>query len=159
MVAPLTIIAAAKLAANSVSKIKALCEQGAELHQMGKQLSDFFSAKQDIEKQHEELQNPPVWKKVLAPGSTQAMAIDAVIQRKRTQELMMELHRTLKFRGIDWSEVVAEKKAIEAMRQKQIYARKEIIRKWTEGILVIVATLLTFGIIGIFIYIYSQRDK
>ncbi|WP_278369054.1 hypothetical protein [Pseudoalteromonas lipolytica] len=156
---PLTIIAAAKLCANSVKQIKNLCDQGAELHQMGKQLSDFFSAKQDIEKQHEELQNPPVWKKVLAPGSTQAMAIDAVIQRKRTQELMMELHRTLKFRGIDWSEVVAEKKAIEAMRQKQIYARKEIIRKWTEGALIIFATFLTFGLIILFIYIFSKRDK
>ena len=33
---PLTIVAAAKLCASSVSKIKALCEQGAELHQMGK---------------------------------------------------------------------------------------------------------------------------
>ena len=73
---------------------------------------------------------------------------------------MVDLHRTLKMRyGADiWTEIVAEQRKIEAERQRLYYARKELIRKWTEGTLVVLACILSVGIVLLFIYIAMRRD-
>ena len=160
MVEPLSFLSAIKVCSSAVKQVKNLVEQGAEIHQCAQHIGKFFAAKQDIEKAKAQAENPPIWKKVLKPESAQAEAIEAVIQRKRSIELMVDLHRTLKMRyGADiWTEIVAEQRKIEAERQRLYYARKEFIRKWTEGILVVLACLLSVGLIMLFIYIAMRRE-
>ena len=161
MVEPLSVIAAIKVCSSAVKQVKNLVEQGAEIHQCAQHIGKFFAAKQDIEKAKAQAENPPIWKKVLQPESAQAEAIEAVIQRKRAMELMVDLHRTLKMRyGADiWTEIVAEQRKIEAERQRLYYARKELIRKWTEGTLVVLACILSVGIVLLFIYIAMNREQ
>lgn len=160
MIEPLSVIAAIKVCSTAVKQVKNLCEQGAELHQCSKQIASFFGAKQDIEKAKKQAENPPIWKKVLKPHSAQAEAIEAVIQRKQALKLMGDLHRTLKMRfGADiWTEVVAEQRKIEAERERIYYKRKELVRKWTEGILVVFACFLSVGLILLIIYIVMNRE-
>ena len=106
-----------------------------------------------------EAQNPPLWKKIA--GADTAKSIEIVMQRKRSQELMSDLHRMLKMAyGPDiWQEVIAEQRAMEAERDRQYFRRKRILKIWIEGTLTVIAVLLSVGLICLFAWISFSKEK
>ena len=159
MVEPITTaVMAMKVCSAAVKNVSKLIEDGREIHDCQKSIVAFFSAKSDIERiKKEEVDDPPLWKKIA--GDDTAKAVEVVMARKKSIALMGDLHRMLKMAyGPDiWKEVIEEQRKIEKDRERRFFKRKRIIRLWLEGFLVTLATVIFFGLVGLFIWIFVHK--
>ena len=144
---PLTITAALSVATKSYGLIKKTIEAGAEFEQVMGLMSRWWGACQDIGKANEVAKKPPLFKKLTFQDS-QKEALDAFVAKKKMEEMKSELRTMLLYRfGPEaWKELCQMEREIRQQRQDMIYAQKERIRSFFDGVAIVVAVTFIIGL-------------
>lgn len=136
MIDPVTAIGLATTAYNG---IKQAVSTGREISDMGKQLGQWATAISDLDFAHKQLENPPMFKRVLSSNIEQD-ALEAWAHKKKAQEMREELRSyiSLYYGPSAWDEIVKIEAEMRKKRKEMEYAaieRKETIIAWIVGIL------------------------
>lgn len=136
MIDPVTAIGLATTAYNG---IKQAVSTGREISDMGKQLGQWATAISDLDFAHKQLENPPMFKRVLSSNIEQD-ALEAWAHKKKAQEMREELRSyiSLYYGPSAWNEIVKIEAEMRKKRKEMEYAaieRKETIIAWIVGIL------------------------
>lgn len=150
MVDPITAIAAATTAFNTVKK---LVEAGREIEDVAGQLGQWFTAASDIAKAEEYSKNPPLFKKLTNAKSVEQEALDAIIAKNKLKEQETTLREMIMYRyGINtYREMMQMRKDLRAQREKAVYRQKEKRKKMIEGIIIIAALSISSAILWFFV--------
>lgn len=131
--------------------IKTALSNGAELHAVGKQLTQFFDAKSQIERN----------------AQKKGKGTDDFFAREQIRQQEEEFLQALIYQGRpglveDWWQFQADRKkerdAEERAIKAKIQKRKELLYNWFVGILVATAGLTGIGLILLLIYIVLRGD-
>lgn len=150
MVDPITAIAAATTAFNTVKK---LVEAGREIEDVAGQLGQWFTAASDIAKAEEYAKNPPLFKKLTNAKSVEQEALDAIIAKNKLKEQETTLREMIMYRyGINtYREMMQMRRDLRAQREKAVYRQKEKRKKMIEGIIIIAALSISSAILWFFV--------
>ncbi|MBR19894.1 MAG: hypothetical protein CMA64_07095 [Euryarchaeota archaeon] len=147
MVDPITAVATATAAFNAIKKG---FEVGRDVEGMAGDLGRWMGAVSDIKKAEEYSKKPPLFKKLFAAGSVEEEAMQSFMAKKKAEDMREELRNIISFtRGPNaWQELLKTEADIRKKRQEMIYAQEERRRKLMEVIMIILAVLLCFGVVG-----------
>ena len=152
MVDPFTAVAAATNAFNTVKKF---VHAGQEFENCMGQMGKWYSAVSDFRKGQQMQKNPPIFRKLLAPGSVEEEALNLLIHEKKVMEMEKELQQMLNFRfGFGtWDELKDMQRKIRAQRQKEVYAAAERRQAIINGVAVTLLTAAAVFTLGGMIYL------
>ena len=124
MIDPITAITAATAAFNTVKKF---VHAGQDFENCMGQMGKWYTSVSDFRKGQQMQKNPPIFKKLLAPGSVEEEALNLLIHEKKVMEMEKELQEMLnaRFGYKTWDELKQLQRKIRADRQKQIYDAAE----------------------------------
>ena len=152
MIDPFTAVAAATTAFNTVKKF---VHAGQEFENCMGQMGKWYSAVSDFRKGQQMQKNPPIFRKLLAPGSVEEEALNLLIHEKKVMEMEKELQQMLNFRfGFGtWDELKDMQRKIRAQRQKEVYAAAERRQAIINGVAVTLLTAAAVFTLGGMIYL------
>ena len=152
MVDPFTAVAAATTAFNTVKKF---VHAGQEFENCMGQMGKWYSAVSDFRKGQQMQKNPPIFRKLLAPGSVEEEALNLLIHEKKVMEMEKELQQMLNYRfGFGtWDELKDMQRKIRAQRQKEVYAAAERRQAIINGVAVTLLTAAAVFTLGGMIYL------
>jgi hypothetical protein len=151
-------VTAIGLATTAYNGIKQAINTGKEISDMGKQLGQWATAISDLDFAHKQLENPPMFKKVLSSNIEQ-QALEAWAHKKKAQEMREELRSyiSLYYGPSAWDELVRIEADMRKKRKEMEYAaieRKETLIAWTIGI---VAFLIGCAFLVGFIWVLMPK--
>ena len=119
------------------------------------QMGKWYSAVSDFRKGQQMQKNPPIFRKLLAPGSVEEEALNLLIHEKKVMEMEKELQQMLNFRfGFGtWDELKDMQRKIRAQRQKEVYAAAERRQAIINGVAVTLLTAAAVFTLGGMIYL------
>jgi hypothetical protein len=119
------------------------------------QMGKWYSAVSDFRKGQQMQKNPPIFRKLLAPGSVEEEALNLLIHEKKVMEMEKELQQLLNFRfGFGtWDELKDMQRKIRAQRQKEVYAAAERRQAIINGVAVTLLTAAAVFTLGGMIYL------
>jgi len=119
------------------------------------QMGKWYSAVSDFRKGQQMQKNPPIFRKLLAPGSIEEEALNLLIHEKKVMEMEKELQQMLNFRfGFGtWDELKDMQRKIRAQRQKEVYAAAERRQAIINGVAVTLLTAAAVFTLGGMIYL------
>jgi hypothetical protein len=146
-------VSALAIATSAYNVIKKGIEMGRELEDMGGQLGSWFSAVADVKSAEEEAKDPPLFKKLIASGSVEQQALQALMARKKIEQQERELRELIVYRwGTDaYVEMIRERAKIKDTRAKALENQRRKMRKLIQNTLTIGVILALVGIIIAFI--------
>ena len=105
------------------------------------QMGKWYTGVSDFRKGQSMQKKPPIFKKLLNPGSVEEEALNLLIHEKKIGEMELELQQMLNMRfGFGtWDELKQMQRKIRADRQKQVYAAAESRQAIVNGIAIILA--------------------
>ncbi len=120
---------------------------GRELEDMGGQLGTWFSAVSDVKSAEEEAKDPPLFRKLIAKGSVEQEAMQALIARKKIEQQEKELRELIVWRwGTDeYTAMMRDRARIKDTRAKAIQNQRRKMRKFIANTLTI---LVIIGLVG-----------
>jgi hypothetical protein len=141
LIDPFTAVAAATTAFNTVKKF---VHAGQEFENCMGQMGKWYTSVSDFRKGQQLQKNPPIFKKLLSPGSVEEEALNLLIHEKKIAEMELELQQMLNMRfGFGtWDELKTMQRKIRADRQKQVYAAAEARQAMLNGLAVVLALLV-----------------
>lgn len=118
-------------------------------------MGKWYSAVSDFRKGQQMQKNPPIFRKLLAPGSVEEEALNLLIHEKKVMEMEKELQQMLNFRfGFGtWDELKDMQRKIRAQRQKEVYAAAERRQAIINGVAVTLLTAAAVFTLGGMIYL------
>lgn len=122
MVDPVTAIATATAAFNTVKKMVAM---GRDVEDTLSQVGKWYGAVSDLNEAERDVKNPPLFKKIVASKSVEEEAMNVYAAKKRAQQQEKELRELLMYTyGPDgYKELVDLRRRIKNEREKTIYAQ------------------------------------
>ena len=140
-------VSALALATSAYKAIKKGIEMGRELEDMGGQLGTWFSAVSDVKSAEEEAKDPPLFRKLIAKGSVEQEAMQALIARKKIEQQEKELRELIVWRwGTDeYTAMMRDRARIKDTRAKAIQNQRRKMRKFIANTLTI---LVIIGLVG-----------
>ena len=153
MIDPITAITAATAAFNTVKKF---VHAGQDFENCMGQMGKWYAGVSDFRKGQQLQKNPPIFRKLLAPGSVEEEALNLLIHEKKVREMEKELQEMLnvRFGYKTWDELKQLQRKIRTDRQKQIYdvaERRQAFINGTAITLLLGAMVCTIA--GIFYFI------
>jgi hypothetical protein len=146
-------VSALAIATSAYKVIKKGIEMGRELEDMGGQLGTWFSAVSDVKSAEEEAKDPPLFRKLIAKGSVEQEAMQALMARKKIEQQEKELREIIVYKwGTDaYVDMLRDRARIKDTRAKAIQNQRRKMRKLIANVLTIGAILTLVGIIVAFI--------
>ena len=140
-------VSALAIATSAYKVIKKGIEMGRELEDMGGQLGTWFSAVSDVKSAEEEAKDPPLFKKLIAKGSVEQEAMQALLARKKIEQQEKELRELIVWRwGVEeYTAMMRDRTRIKDTRAKAIQNQRRKMRKLIANVLTITAIL---GLVG-----------
>jgi hypothetical protein len=140
-------VSALAIATSAYKVIKRGIEMGRELEDMGGQLGTWFSAVSDVKSAEEEAKDPPLFKKLIAKGSVEQEAMQALLARKKIEQQEKELRELIVWRwGVEeYTAMMRDRTRIKDTRAKAIQNQRRKMRKFIANVLTIVVIL---GLVG-----------
>jgi hypothetical protein len=140
-------ISALAIATSAYKTIRKGIEMGRELEDMAGQLGTWFSAVSDVKSAEEEAKDPPLFKKLIAKGSVEQEAMQALMARKKIEQQEKELREIIVYKwGTDaYVEMMRERVKIKDTRAKAIQNQRRKMRKLIANVLTITAIV---GLVG-----------
>lgn len=156
MIDPLTALAAANAAFNTV---KRLVEAGREVEDVAGQLGKWFEAASDINFAKEQAESPGVIQSLFRSGSVEKQALDATIARERLKEQESELRSliVLRYSPQVYKDMMALRRDIAARREKAVYKRKQLVRGLIDGFAVALFIAATGGLGWLVFLIMAEK--
>jgi hypothetical protein len=158
MIDPLTALGVATTAFKGIQK---LVNAGREIEDVAGQLGQWFSAVSDIRQADAEAKNPPLFKRMVHAKSIEQEALDAVIAKKKAEEMEAQLREMIIYRyGMDTlREMYAMRRSIREQRERQIYKREQLKKNIQDGILITLLLLSGIGAIWFFIWLITTKGN
>jgi len=143
------------IATTAFNTIKRGIEIGREIEDMGGQLGSWFNAVSKISTTNQKAQRPSVFKKFLSSGSVEQEALDALIAKKKVQEMESELRTIIIMRyGIpEYKEMIEMRRKIIRDKERYIAQRKKKLRDLVLYAMIAIATIILTYIIGLIVYL------
>lgn len=140
-------VSALAIATSAYKVIKRGIEMGRELEDMGGQLGTWFSAVSDVKSAEEEAKDPPLFKKLIAKGSVEQEAMQALLARKKIEQQEKELRELIVWRwGVEeYTAMMRDRTRIKDTRAKAIQNQRRKMRKFIANVLTIA---LILGLVG-----------
>jgi hypothetical protein len=140
-------VSALAIATSAYKVIKRGIEMGRELEDMGGQLGTWFSAVSDVKSAEEEAKDPPLFKKLIAKGSVEQEAMQALLARKKIEQQEKELRELIVWRwGVEeYTAMMRDRTRIKDTRAKAIQNQRRKIKKLIANVLTITAIV---GLVG-----------
>jgi hypothetical protein len=153
---PVSLIATASAAYNAIKKG---IEIGRELSDMGSQLSTWASALSDLDFLEKKAKNPP-WYKSFS-SSVQQEAIEIFAAKHKAQQMRDELRTYIGFMygPHRWDELVRIEAEVRKQRQQHEYAKKEMIDKIVNAVLIGLCSLTSAGLIWAVIWFVLENKS
>lgn len=140
-------ISALAIATSAYKTIRKGIEMGRELEDMGGQLGTWFSAVSDVKSAEEEAKDPPLFRKLIAKGSVEQEAMQALMARKKIEQQEKELREIIVYKwGTDaYVDMLRDRARIKDTRAKAIQNQRRKMRKFIANVLTITAIV---GLVG-----------
>jgi len=124
MIDPVSAFALATAAFNGIKKA---VEVGRELEDVAGFFGKYFQGVSDVNKAAEEAQNPPLFRKLLSAGSVEEEAMNALIHKKKIQQMESELRQLITLRyGVEaYKEMMQMRRQIREQRERTIYRQAQ----------------------------------
>lgn len=154
MIDPLTALAAANAAFNTV---KRLVEAGREVEDVAGQLGKWFEAASDINFAKEQAENPGVIQSLFRAGSIEKQALDATIARERLKEQEAELRSliVLRYSPKVYADMMKLRVELREKRQLSVYKRQQVVKALIDAFAVVLFICLTGGL-GWLVFLMTQ---
>ena len=145
-------VSALAIATSAYKVIKKGIEMGRELEDMGGQLGTWFSAVSDVKSAEEEAKDPPLFKKLIAKGSVEQEAMQALLARKKIEQQEKELRELIVWRwGVEeYTAMMRDRTRIKDTRAKAIQNQRRKIKKLIANVLTSTAIVGLLGAIVAF---------
>jgi len=145
-------VSALALATSAYKAIKKGIEMGRELEDMGGQLGTWFGAVADVKNAEEEAKDPPLFKKLIASGSVEQQALQALFARKKIEQQEKELRELIVWRWgtEEYTAMMRDRVKIKDTRARALQAQRRKMRNFIINTLTIVALLGLTGILIMF---------
>jgi hypothetical protein len=140
-------VSALAIATSAYKVLKKGIEMGRELEDMGGQLGTWFSAVSDVKSAEEEAKDPPLFRKLIAKGSVEQEAMQALIARKKIEQQEKELRELIVWRWgtEEYTAMMRDRARIKDTRAKAIQNQRRKMRKFIANVLTI---LVIIGLVG-----------
>jgi len=142
-------VSALAIATSAYNVIKRGIEMGRELEDMSGQLGTWFGAVADVKSAEEEAKDPPLFKKLIASGSVEQEALQALVARKKIEQQERDLRELIVWRWgtEEYTAMMRDRARIKDTRAKAIQNQRRKMRKLIANILTIAVILSLVGII------------
>jgi len=136
-------VSALAIATSAYKVIKKGIEMGRELEDMGGQLGTWFSAVSDVKSAEEEAKDPPLFRKLIAKGSVEQEAMQALLARKKIEQQEKELRELIVWRwGVEeYTAMMRDRTRIKDTRAKAIQNQRRKMRKFIANVLTILVII------------------
>jgi hypothetical protein len=145
-------VSALAIATSAYKAIKKGIEMGRELEDMGGQLGTWFGAVSDVKNAEEEAKDPPLFKKLIAKGSVEQQALQALFARKKIEQQEKDLRELIVWRWgtEEYTAMMRDRVKIKDTRARALQAQRRKMRNFIINTLTIVALLGLTGILIMF---------
>jgi hypothetical protein len=145
-------VSALAIATSAYKAIKKGIEMGRELEDMGGQLGSWFGAVSDVRNAEEEAKDPPLFKKLIAKGSVEQQALQALFARKKIEQQEKDLRELIVWRWgtEEYTAMMRDRVKIKDTRARALQAQRRKMRNFIINTLTIVALLGLTGILIMF---------
>jgi hypothetical protein len=146
-------VSALALATSAYKAIKKGIEMGRELEDMGGQLGTWFGAVSDVKSAEEEAKDPPLFKKLIAKGSVEQQALQALFARKKIEQQEKELRELIVWRWgtEEYTAMMRDRVKIKDTRERTAQNQRRKMRNLVMNTLTIIAFLGLTGLLIMFI--------
>jgi len=146
-------VSALAIATSAYNVIKRGIEMGRELEDMGGQLGTWFGAVADVKSAEEEAQDPPLFRKLIAKGSVEQEAMQALLARKKIEQQEKDLRELIVWRwGVEeYTAMMRDRTRIKDTRAKAIQNQRRKMRKFIANTLTIILIAALTGLLVMFI--------
>ena len=146
-------VSALAIATSAYKAIKKGIEMGRELEDMGGQLGTWFGAVSDVKNAEEEAKDPPLFKKLIAKGSVEQQALQALFARKKIEQQEKELRELIVWRWgtEEYTAMMRDRTKIKDTRARAAQAQRRKMRNFIINSLTIVAFVALTGILIAFL--------
>jgi hypothetical protein len=140
-------VSALAIATSAYKVLKKGIEMGRELEDMGGQLGTWFSAVSDVKSAEEEAKDPPLFRKLIAKGSVEQEAMQALIARKKIEQQERELRELIVWRWgtEEYTAMMRDRARIKDTRAKAIQNQRRKMKKFIANTLTIIVII---GLVG-----------
>lgn len=153
-------ISALAIATTAFKAVKSLVEAGREIEDVTGQLGTWFSAVADINNAAEDKKKPPFYKKLAKNSqSIEQEALDALVAKKKVQEMERELWQMVSYRyGQDaYREMMQLRKEIAKKRDLEVWKKRRQIQQMIDIFIVSVLVLSGVGIIALLVWLIKTQ--
>jgi hypothetical protein len=146
-------VSALALATSAYKAIKKGIEMGRELEDMGGQLGIWFGAVSDVKNAEEEAKDPPLFKKLIAKGSVEQQALQALFARKKIEQQEKELRELIVWRWgtEEYTAMMRDRVKIKDTRERTIQNQRRKMRNLVMNTITIIAIAALTGLLGVFL--------
>jgi hypothetical protein len=146
-------VSALAIATSAYGAIKRGIEMGRELEDMGGQLGTWFGAVSDVLYAEEESKDPPLFKKLIASGSVEQQALQALFARKKIEQQEKELRELIVWRWgtEEYTAMMRDRVKIKDTRERTIQNQRRKMRNFIMNSITIVVLLVLTGLLIMFI--------
>lgn len=146
-------VSALAIATSAYKAIKKGIEMGRELEDMGGQLGTWFGAISDVKNAEEEAKDPPLFKKLIASGSVEQQALQALFARKKIEQQEKELRELIVWRWgtEEYTAMMRDRTKIKDTRARAAQAQRRKMRNFIINSLTIVAFVALTGLLIAFL--------
>lgn len=142
-------VSAIGMATAAYNGIKSAIQTGKEISDLGSELGKWAQAVSDLDYNTQKLDNPPMFKKVLA-GNLEQQALEAWAHKRKAEEMREELRQyiSLYYGPSAWDEIVHIEAQMRKERKKAEYAQIERKEAIQQGLFIIGAFIVGLAVIG-----------
>jgi hypothetical protein len=146
-------VSALAIATSAYKAIKKGIEMGRELEDMGGQLGSWFGAVSDVKNAEEEAKDPPLFKKLIAKGSVEQQALQALFARKKIEQQEKELRELIVWRWgtEEYTAMMRDRVKIKDTRERTIQNQRRKMRNLVMNTITIIAIAALTGLLGVFL--------
>ena len=146
-------VSALAIATSAYKAIKKGIEMGRELEDMGGQLGTWFGAISDVKNAEEEAKDPPLFKKLIAKGSVEQEAMQALFARKKIEQQEKDLRELIVWRWgtEEYTAMMRDRVKIKDTRARALQAQRRKMRNFIINTLTIVAFVALTGLLIVFL--------
>ena len=143
---PLSLVA---MASTAFKGIEVLVSRGAEIEHVAQKLGHWYGLVSDLREAEKEAENPPLFKKLFDGESVEAQALNAVIAKKKIEEQEKQIRELIMYSyGQDtYKEMMQMRKDIKAKRERMIYKQRRRQKRMLDVSAIIIALMVSGGVV------------
>jgi hypothetical protein len=143
---PVSLVA---IASSTFKGIQVLVSKGAEIEHVAQKLGHWYGLVSDIKEAEKEAENPPLFKKMFDGNSVEEQALNAVIAKKKIEEQEKQVREliTWAYGKETYKEMMQMRRDIRAKRERMIYKQRRRQRKMLDISAIIIALMVSGGVV------------